>query len=179
MDPSNIQFSWSPVTGSNLYWLQLSTDANFTIDVQNYYTNNASYQLSLDENQYYWHVVARNYNDNWCHFSDTYTFIATESAGTQVSGEVYGTWSIAGSPYFVVGDITVPSTHTLTIEPGVEVRFNGNYYLDIDGGLVAEGTSSNQILFTSNQSNPSAGDWGDIQLSTTILPVSMAYCRVE
>ena len=45
---------------------------------------------------------------------------------TDVSGaiSVDTTWTLAGSPYVVVGDVTVEPDITLTIEPGVQVRFN-------------------------------------------------------
>ena len=35
---------------------------------------------------------------------------------TEVSGEQSGTWAVSGSPYEIVGDVTVPSGNTLTIE---------------------------------------------------------------
>ena len=48
------------------------------------------------------------------------------SADTIVpGGYVSGTWTAAGSPYLVQGDITVHADSTLNIEPGVEVNFQG------------------------------------------------------
>ena len=38
-------------------------------------------------------------------------------------GEVSGTWSVAGSPYVVQGDVEIPAGDTLVIEPGVTVQF--------------------------------------------------------
>jgi hypothetical protein len=37
------------------------------------------------------------------------------SATTVAGGDVSGTWEVAGSPYLIDGDITVPSGATLTI----------------------------------------------------------------
>jgi len=48
---------------------------------------------------------------------------------TQVSGDQYGTWNITGSPYIVTGDIRVPESKTLTIDAGVQVRFEAMMYL--------------------------------------------------
>ena len=47
--------------------------------------------------------------------------------GTDISGDVSGTWSIDDSPYYVVGNTTVSSGATLTIEPGtLGCFFSGN-----------------------------------------------------
>ena len=45
---------------------------------------------------------------------------------------------------------------------GVEVKFDSDKSLQINGELIAQGTSSNKITFTSNLSSPAAGDWGGI-----------------
>ena len=42
-------------------------------------------------------------------------------------GNVSGTWTLAGSPYLINGDITIPFDSTLTIEPGIVVEFQGHY----------------------------------------------------
>jgi hypothetical protein len=63
------------------------------------------------------------------------------SAATSIlAGEVFGTWDLAGSPYLVEGDIAVPFGEALTIEPGVEVLFQGWYKLTVNGVLDAVGT---------------------------------------
>ena len=63
-----------------------------------------------------------------------FALTGTSLAETFVSGNITSdtTWGVAGSPYIVTGDITVYHTsrtngeyfRKLTIEPGVEVRFN-------------------------------------------------------
>ena len=69
------------------------------------------------------------------------------NAQTNVSGNVSGTWTVAGSPYVVTGSVTVPTGDTLTIEAGVEVQFLDGMSLSVDGGLIAMGTTSDSIRF--------------------------------
>jgi hypothetical protein len=60
----------------------------------------------------------------------------TYHSGTITSDE---TWTLEGSPHIIQGLTTVKNNATLTIEPGVEVRFNkdaGNRSLIIGEGGV-------------------------------------------
>ena len=67
----------------------------------------------------------------------------------EVSGVIIEdtTWKSINSPYIVTGNILVNEGVTLTIEPGVVVKFEDHsvadyygYYIKIDGTLVAKGT---------------------------------------
>ena len=91
------------------------------------------------------------------------------SAQTNVSGEVSGTWELTNSPYIVVGDISIVGDSLLVIEAGVEVKFDGFYQFVTYGILSAIGTESEPILFTSNASTPSPGDWYNIVLSDSCI----------
>ncbi len=70
------------------------------------------------------------------------------TAQTNVSGAVSGTWTSAGNPYNVTGNISVANGTTLDIDAGVEVLFQGLYSFTIYGTLNAIGTFSNKILFS-------------------------------
>jgi parallel beta-helix repeat protein len=59
----------------------------------------------------------------------------------------------------------VASSATLTIEPGVEVKFDGFYSIYVDGTIIAIGNESNRINITSNSINPIPGDWNTIQIN--------------
>ncbi len=64
-------------------------------------------------------------------------------------GMVNGNWSLENSPYTVEGNITVDAGTTLTIEAGVEVIFTGEYYLEVNGCIQANGNTDAPIQFTS------------------------------
>lgn len=101
-------------------------------------------------------------------------------AGTAKSGLISAdeTWIPAGSPFWIEGDITVANGATLTIEPGVEVRFNGFYILYVDGTLIAEGLEMNRINITSNMTSPSPGNWNTIQINSTAHS-ELRYCDIS
>lgn len=77
------------------------------------------------------------------------------------------TWDILGSPYIITKEIQAFSDIQLTIDPGVEVRFDQDAALIIAGELKAVGTNNNNIKFTSNSLTPSIGDWKYIQFLDT------------
>ena len=54
------------------------------------------------------------------------------------------------SPYLVVADCNVSESDTLIIDAGVEVRFEGEFYIAVSGQIEARGTKEDKILFTSN-----------------------------
>jgi hypothetical protein len=98
-----------------------------------------------------------------------FTFcILHSSAQTNVSGFINAntTWTLAGSPYIVVGNALVSQGYTLTIQPGVVIKFDSAKALQIDGELIAIGTAANRITFTSNQMNPQRGDWAKLHFSS-------------
>ncbi|HSG68263.1 MAG TPA: right-handed parallel beta-helix repeat-containing protein, partial [Bacteroidales bacterium] len=78
--------------------------------------------------------------------------VLTYGQTTIPGGDVYGTWTISGSPYLVQGDINVPADCTLVIEPGVVIDFQGNYMTQVFGNLLAQGTETDTIRFISTSS---------------------------
>ena len=79
-------------------------------------------------------------------------------------GNVSGTWTKANSPFLIQGEITIPNGETLTIEPGVEVVFNGHYKFNVQGRLLAIGTKIDTIHF--NAENKDTG-WHGIRFNYT------------
>ena len=87
-------------------------------------------------------------------------------AGTPVTGNITidTFWNLNGTPYWVESDIDVDVNATLTIEAGVEVKFDGRYSLFIYGQLVANGNEAAKIVFTSNSTSPGVGDWEHVEV---------------
>ncbi|MEW6541446.1 MAG: hypothetical protein AB1402_07530, partial [Bacillota bacterium] len=79
---------------------------------------------------------------------------------TPVSGPIASdtTWTVAASPYHVTSSVTVNAGVTLTIEPGVVVKFGHNTGLYVDGTLLAQGTPAAPIHFTDFRDDTVGGD---------------------
>jgi uncharacterized repeat protein (TIGR01451 family) len=106
----------------------------------------------------------------------------TAAGPTAVSGPITvpTTWTLLNSPYIVTGDVTIEGGGVLTIEPGVEVRFDAGTQLRVrTGPLYAEGTSTQPITFTANTAAPSRGYWDGILLDDTSLPSALSHCVVQ
>jgi parallel beta-helix repeat protein len=99
--------------------------------------------------------------------------------GTDVSGfiDTDQTWTPGGSPYIVIDNLYILFDVTLTIEPGVHVKFDGDYYIALYGNLTANGTESNRIVFTSNLADPHMGDWSRIEVEDSG-HIEMRYCDI-
>jgi hypothetical protein len=106
-----------------------------------------------------------------------FLFVSINFADTSVpGGYISGTWTAAGSPYRILGDLTVHADSNLTIEPGVEVIFQGLYTFQVNGALTAVGTEMDSIAFSA--ADTSVG-WRGIRLDAAADASSIAYARVR
>ncbi|MEW6608335.1 MAG: hypothetical protein AB1414_12975, partial [bacterium] len=110
-------------------------------------------------------------------FISSFARADTYVSGTVVADGQSGTWTKGSSPYIATGMIYVNGT--LTIEPGVEVRFKTATAMIINGILIAEGTPDGTITFTSNQNPKNKGDWAGIIFNGTSKPSKLTYCQIE
>jgi PKD repeat protein len=97
----------------------------------------------------------------------------------EVFGPQSGIWE---SGYLVkaMANITVPVGDTLIIEPGVTIKFMGNFAFEIRGTLLAAGSIGDSIVFTSGQPVPTANDWQHIKfLYNTSSGSILAFTKVE
>jgi hypothetical protein len=77
------------------------------------------------------------------------------------------TWT-SGNTYLLVGNISVTPGNTLTIQPGTVIRGDkaSKACLIITKGakIIAQGTPTAPIVFTSNESSRNPADWGGVVL---------------
>ena len=97
----------------------------------------------------------------------------TAQADTNVGGTITADthWTEGSGPYVATQSIIVVNGATLTIDPGVEVRFDPNKALAIvSGQLIARGTEAKPICFTSN--GGSGKRWGYISFGDESIDAS-------
>ncbi|GJQ60883.1 MAG: right-handed parallel beta-helix repeat-containing protein [Candidatus Scalindua sp. AMX11] len=102
-------------------------------------------------------------------FAQCNTFV---SGGT-IDGE---TWTKAGSPYCVDGNLTIKN---LTITPGVIVEFLDNYQFNIEPGgvLKANGASTEKIVIKNSAINGKG--WQGIRFEDSDSTCKLIYCTIE
>ena len=73
--------------------------------------------------------------------------------GTFISGTITTdtTFSIAKSPYLVIGNTLIESSCSLSITPGTKVMFLNNSLIEVRGKISAIGTSLDSIVFNNGQ----------------------------
>ena len=86
--------------------------------------------------------------------------------------------------YIVTGDLTVRNGATLTVEAGVEIRFQAGTSMVIGvpgeaGILLCQGTSGLPITLTSDESTPSPGDWNRLSLAATSVGSQLDHTLIE
>jgi len=102
---------------------------------------------------------------------------AAKAPATDVSGDQTGTWTLAGSPYYLVGDVRVPPGQSLTIEAGLQIIALGHFKLTVEASrLTAVGTPGQPILMTAQDQD--AG-WRGLRLEASDDATYISYCIVE
>ncbi|MDI6792464.1 MAG: Ig-like domain-containing protein [bacterium] len=171
-------FRWSDAadTSGVTYTLRIDLgDSTLTtpeIEVSNY--SDTSYTVSsalVVGKTYYWRVRAQDGAGNPTEWSATWSVTISPTYLNRINGQISSlaiaesdTWTLANSPYVSEDDLIINDSATLTIEPGVVIKFKTgeNISLLVKGLLNASGTSSHRITFTSNADTPQACDWRGI-----------------
>lgn len=93
---------------------------------------------------------------------------------TEIEGNVSGTLSVNNAPFLVTGDLTISDGDTLMIDAGVALFFQDDTKLNSEGIIIAEGTMSDPIIFTSFLTG-----WLGITITNQINPSTFKYCIIR
>jgi hypothetical protein len=77
------------------------------------------------------------------------------------------TWTGEGSHYLLTENMIIESGVTLTIQPGTTVNF-GAFQMQVNGVLIAQGTSSNIIVFSGTSDSAASVDFDSTNLGSII-----------
>ncbi len=82
-------------------------------------------------------------------------------------------------PYLFYGNPIINNAAIVTIEPGAKLKFDKSRRISIEAGakIIAEGTSSKPITFTSSRATPEPGDWEGVYLYSNAS--DFKYCIFE
>jgi hypothetical protein len=140
---------------------------------------------------YHYRAFAKNSDGTVYGENKTITITASACPVINVTANIttFTTWT-AGNVYVINAPNNLQVTSKLTIEPGTVIKLN-NCYIDVTGGgkIVAEGTATNRIVFTSfaddsicgdsngdgTASLPNKGDWKELWLNSSEVK-SFTYC---
>jgi len=95
---------------------------------------------------------------------------------TEIEGAISGTLAFSDAPFLVVGDISVSANDTLKIDAGVTLFFENDTKLTSAGVILAEGTISNPITFTSFSF---LSGWSGISITNQTNPSTFKFCIVQ
>lgn len=93
-----------------------------------------------------------------------------------------------GNPYIIISDIEVPPNRIVTIEPGVVFLFKNFTGFHIQGKLIAKGTKSQPIIFSSEFDRsynpespllPNPYDWNGIYIHEDAFGTMISHCSVS
>jgi subtilisin family serine protease len=106
--------------------------------------------------------------------------ITTQGTTIDVSGVINTDTIWENEKIYHVTDVLYLEENTrLTIEPGTKIIVDPDKKIMIAGELIADGTESQEIVFTSSQEEPASGDWGPIEFLESseyaIVDSSLAY----
>ena len=93
--------------------------------------------------------------------------------GSDISGNVAGTWIPAYNPYTITGDLTITDGDSLVIQPGVEIKTENNSQILINGTLIADAENDEPIVFTSESS------WKGIKFDDSEHENIVRNCRIS
>ena len=183
-----------------------ATDGNLVIRnntfAENYaglvlFSGNASHNLVVENNIFLNNTTEAIHNT----LQAIASFSGNTASGNGINGITLGgsmpqDYTLSPDLPYVINGYSVPVGKTLTILPGVVIKFQPNGELAIEGRLRAEGSANNPIIFTSihdddcgiiggcgdtdnASTTPVAGDWLSIWFQPNSGPSTLAYTSIR
>lgn len=114
-------------------------------------------------------------------FIGSFSSVQYAHADTSITSNITATttWNTAGGVYIIENSISINSGVTLTIDPGVIVKFKSSKSLTVNGTLDAQGTSIANIYFTSIKDDTIGGDTNDDDDATTPAASNWKYIQIK
>ena len=136
-------------SGSGLSRIEVSYDSDFSkIEYEGDYVESLSLSLTEGKGMKTIYVKAYDIANNCVTESTTITYKSDKYEISGVLDETNLHWTEDNSPYYLTGNVSVPSGSTLVIDPGVDVIFSASsYYIQVEGTLTAIGTPEKTINF--------------------------------
>jgi len=82
------------------------------------------------------------------------------------------------SPVWMLGPVTIATNAVLRVERDVSVVPVGNWRIEVLGGLAADGTSEQPVIFRSGQPIPGAGQWLGIRFADSSVDAACVLSNV-
>ncbi len=98
---------------------------------------------------------------------------------SDLSGQVQ--WTAVNGPYLITRSTTVLPGARLSIEPGTTIKFAGYHRLTVSGEMVAKGTATDSIRFTTMKVEGAPGDWDRISIDGGGKDIAdtLSYCHLQ
>ncbi len=138
-------------------------DNNRSFDNGNYGLYITAVAQQVEDNELSGNSVSPGYRVPLANAAETAAFNLEEGLPLQQISVDAGTltedaiWR-GGVSYWIQGNVTVQSGVTLSLSPGTVIKAGGNTQMIVSGNLVADGSLSDQIVFTSYLDDNYGGD---------------------
>jgi hypothetical protein len=181
IEDTSVEFSCCQFRNISNNAINLNYEGAFSTFENNTFTNIGKHAISIAANNA--HTIGANNNFQvssgyGIYLPDAWDF---DAAGTY-------TWLAHNAPYIVDGNLRIGADGNgvnLTITPGAVIKFTAGaiieaaYWDDDFTKIIAKGTAEDPILFTSNSSSPTAGDYHGVDFFTGARNCEFDYVTFE
>jgi hypothetical protein len=174
VDQTSIKFDNNTIRKSGYHGVWVSPTGYFGDFTNNTITGCSQYALHIGANHVGTLGTGNTLTGN--------TKDGIEVDGTEIDADA--TWLNQGVPYVVTDDVAIDNNAEVTIEAGCTIALepNAEFYVGYSspGGLIAEGTPTDSITFTSSVNPPSPGDWSKLSFYSYSIDSKcrLGYCNV-